>query len=94
MKLTTFGFAVFAIAIAAAPASALDITNYDDKEYNLTIISGQGDGAVTNLKIEAEGTLENLCEAGCTIKLDNGVTEHYSGEESIGIEEGELVTYE
>ena len=76
------------LLILVGPAYALTLTNRDGVERTLQITEG-GDEAVTyDLVITADETMEELCNEGCTIALENGIQESFDGDEDIYIERG------
>ena len=78
----------------AGQANALTLTNRDTVDQRVQITEG-GDEAVTHDKVvAADQTLDELCEDGCTIALENGEQESFEGYETVFIENGRFVIAE
>lgn len=79
--------------VAAQTAQALSITNRDTDEIAITVSEGESK-PVMNLTVKPGETLDNICATGCEISLANGATDTFEGEESILIEDGQLIISE
>ncbi len=83
---------VLAIGLAGASASAaVSITNRDDKEHKLTIIEEDGKTKADHV-LKGSGVLENVCKAGCVVRLNDSEEDEYEleGTEVVSIEDGYL----
>jgi len=78
------------ITAVATPASALTLTNNDDKTYEVTVTVGEGDASVTRHSLAKGQTLQDICNEGCTVRLDNDVEWEFEGNESVTITDGEF----
>lgn len=76
------------------PAQALDLTNRAGGAHHLQITEGDDETVPQDIVIAAGETLYGLCRQGCLIALENGSQESFGSEESIYIEDGDLVTGE
>ncbi len=76
----------------AGPVQALDLTNRAGGAHNLQITEGDEEAAPRDIVIAAGETLYGLCRQGCLIALENGSQESFGSEETIYIEDGDLVT--
>jgi hypothetical protein len=71
--------------VAASPAQALKLTNRDTTEQKMTI--QENNGSREQVLKPAE-TIEGFCNAGCTIKMQDGEEYEFDGNELVSIEEG------
>ena len=78
--------AILALA-AASPAQALKLTNRDATEQKLTI---QENSATREQVVKPSESLENFCNHGCTIQIQDGEEYEFDGDEIVSIEEGLL----
>jgi len=76
---------VFIGMAAASPAEALKLTNRDATEQKMTI--SENNGARDQILKPAE-TVDGVCSAGCTIKMQDGEEYEFDGNEIVSIEEG------
>ena len=83
------GLAVSAVLMSTLPASAVSVTNRDDKDYKLTVV--EGDAKVDHV-LKAAGVLEGVCPKGCIIRLGDSENDEYEleGTEVVSIEDGYL----
>lgn len=89
---TLFGLIVVSLALfAATQAEAFVLTNYDTARYEFTMKEGD---TTSEMTLEAEQTMTDLCEDGCTITLQNGEWGRYDGHESVYIQDGKLYVAE
>ena len=87
---TKLSFSALALlALLAAPANALTLTNSDDKTYEVSVVEGEGDGNAIILELQGGANVAEICENGCTIKIDNGVEMSFNGDEIVSIQDGE-----
>lgn len=91
-RLSTAALAV--LAMFAAPANALTLTNSDDQTYEVTVVHGEGDASATLIELQGGANVADICEDGCTIQLDNGVEMSFNGDEIVSIQDGEFVLAE
>lgn len=84
---------VAALAMLAGAAQAFTVTNRDANAQRLQITEPEGEGA-EEFTIEPDETLDEVCETGCTIILENGVKETFEGMETVYIEDGSFVLVE
>ena len=83
--------AAIVVQLVAGQAYAFTVTNRDLSEHSLQITEG-GDEAVTrDVVIAPDQTVDDLCEDGCTIVLDNGEQQSFEGYEEVYIEGGRFV---
>lgn len=83
-------FAACMVAVlTTTSASAVSVTNRDDKEYKLTVIEGD---AKQDHVLKPSGVLEAICPKGCIIRLNDSENDEYEleGPEVVSIEEGYL----
>ena len=75
--------------VCVASASAISVTNRDDKEHKLTII--EGDAKVDQV-LKPSGSIEGVCLKGCVIRLSDSENDEYEleGTEVVSIEDGYL----
>jgi len=70
-------------------ASAVTVTNRDDKEVKLTIIEGDArqDQALPPGKV-----IDGVCQKGCIVRLNDSDNDEYElqGSEAVSVEEGFL----
>ena len=88
---------LLSIALVAVPATmghALTLNNEDDVDYVLEVIAGVGDANVEMLELAAGGSLDDICNSGCTISLGNGNAYSFVGDEQVSIVDGEFVLSE
>lgn len=79
-----FGAAMMAIAGAVSAAS---VVNYDQIERKFTMIVGEQRRDYT---LEAGQTLQQVCESGCLIVMQDGMRIDLDGQEIAAIEEGKM----
>lgn len=83
------GAALILLALLA-PATAITITNLDEKEYKITIVEGEKQ---STHQLKGSQVLEGVCLKGCTIVIDDG-EDQYAVKEGeapgVVIQEGEL----
>ena len=70
-------------------ASAVTITNRDDKEAKISVIEGSGK---QDMVLPPSKVLEGVCQKGCIIRLNDSENDEYelSGSEIVSVEEGFL----
>lgn len=75
--------------VLATPASAVSLTNRDDRPYKVAITEGE---ARTEQALAPGGVLDGVCLAGCVLRLDNSSNDEYEleGPEIVSIEDGYL----
>jgi hypothetical protein len=84
---------VAAIAIVALlwvpSACASSITNRDEKDYKVTIITGE---ATKDHVLVPSAALEGICQKGCVIRLNDSDNDEYElqGSDVVSIEDGYL----
>ncbi len=86
--------AVFATLLLTGPSHALTLTNEDDTAYEVEVVLGVGDGGTEQYALEGGEMLADVCTEGCIVKLDNGVTQEFAGDEVIYIQDGKFVISE
>lgn len=79
----------FALLCLADSASAITVSNRDDKEHKLTIIEGE---VKKDLTLAPASVQENLCMKGCVVRLNDSENDEYEleGTEVVSIEDGYL----
>ena len=80
--------------LLAGQAHALTLTNRDAVEQRLQIVEGDEMPMTQDFVINANQTLDPICEEGCTIALENGEQNTFEGDEVVYIEDGRFVTDE
>ena len=75
-------------------AHALTLTNRDAAEQRLQIVDIDEMPVTQDVVINANQTLDALCEEGCTIALENGEQGTFDGDEVVYIEDGRFVIAE
>jgi hypothetical protein len=88
----TFAFfftAAATLAVASTSASAISITNRDDKDHKVTVIEGE---TKTDHALKATAVIENICLKGCVVRLNDSENDEYEleGTEVVSIEDGYL----
>ena len=75
--------------LAVTSASAITVTNRDDKEHKITVIEGE---AKKDHPLAANASLENICMKGCVVRLNDSENDEYEleGTEVVSIEDGYL----
>jgi hypothetical protein len=73
------------VLVAASPAQALKLTNRDATEQKMTIQENNG---ARDQALKPAETIEGFCNAGCTIKMQDGEEYEFDGNEIVSIEEG------
>jgi hypothetical protein len=70
-------------------ALASSITNRDDMDYKVTIVEGP---TTKHHILEPSGALQEVCERGCVVRLNDDQDEAYElkGSEVVVIEDGNL----
>ncbi len=71
-------------------AHALTLTNRDPVAHLVTIIEN-GEKVSRTYQFEPDQTLDDFCDMGCTIILENGAQEKFSGDEVLYLDGGRLV---
>ena len=79
--------------VLAWQAQAMTLTNRDTTDL-MVKITDTGDDAGQDLIIAANETLEDVCENGCTITLEDGQTLDFNGDEDVYIEGGRFIVAE
>jgi len=92
-RITALTAATMALFLAGQ-AQALTLTNRDLVEQRLVITEEGEEVATRDVVIEGNQTLDQFCEAGCTIALENGEQESFEGDENVVIQDGRLVILE
>ena len=80
--------------LLAGQAHALTLTNRDAVEQRLQIVEGDEMPVTQEVVISANQTLDPLCEEGCTIALENGEQNTFTGDEVVIIQDGHFVIAE
>lgn len=81
-------------ALFATPAAALTIVNDDEVTYTLDVNLGEGDSNKQQYELPFDHLLEDICDAGCTIQLNNGAQMEFTGHEYVTIKDGTFVIAE
>ena len=82
------------LATTAAAAQTFSLTNRDSGEQVLTITEGGDEPVEIDVIIHADETLHDFCSDGCVITLQSGEQASFEGDETVYIENGELVVAE
>ena len=82
---------MLAMLAGTGASAAVSITNRDDKEHKLTIIEEDGKTKADHV-LKGNGVLENVCKAGCVVRLNDSEEDEYEleGTEVVSIEDGYL----
>ena len=80
--------------LVISPAHALTLVNEDQATYTVEIIEGQGSAQPETYELQYDYMLAEICDAGCTIKLSNGITQGFAGHEYVTIRDGKFVATE
>ncbi len=91
MNYKRHGVALTLIMMLSSPTFALDLRNEDDVTYTVGIVEGQGDASADAIELQAGEELISICESGCTIRLNNGVEDNFTGDETVTIKDGDFV---
>lgn len=86
--------ALAAVAMSVTASNALTISNDDDVDYVLEVVEGVGDASVETIDLSAGQALEDICNSGCTITLNNGASNSFVGNEWVAIQNGQFVLAE
>jgi hypothetical protein len=79
--------------VLAWPAQAMTLTNRDATDL-MVKITDSGDGADQDLLLAANETIEDVCENGCTLILEDGQQADFNGDEDVYIEGGRFIIAE
>ncbi len=84
--------AIAASALAvllATDASAVSVTNRDDRDFKITVIEGD---AKEDHVLKPSEVLAGVCQKGCVIRLNDSENDEYllEGSEPVSIEDGNL----
>ena len=84
-----FVSAAATLAVSSTSASAISITNRDDKDHKITVIEGE---TKTDHALKATAVIENICLKGCVVRLNDSENDEYEleGNEVVSIEDGYL----
>ncbi len=84
-----FVSAAATLAVSSTSASAISITNRDDKDHKITVIEGE---TKTDHALKAAAVIENICLKGCVVRLNDSENDEYEleGTEVVSIEDGYL----
>lgn len=76
------------LVVASSPAMAMKITNSDEGEHTVTIVSGEKS---TEHKLAGGASVEDACESGCKVSVagTDGEFEAASGDELV-VSEGKV----
>lgn len=88
LKLLTATFGT--VALLTGAANALTLTNEDEAEYGVEVMLSQGDTEKQNYQLQGGGELADICNDGCTIKLENGAEQEFEGDEDVTIKDGKF----
>ncbi len=89
MSARVFAASVMAALLSASTASAVSVTNRDDREYKVTVIEGSSQ---QDHVLKPTQVIEGVCQKGCIIRLNDSKDDEYEldGSEVVSIEEGYL----
>lgn len=79
---------LFATAFINSDAFAVDLVNRDSGSYEVQVRYSRGEYSTS---IAPVNTIENICEERCTIEVKGSGTAQADSNDSVIIEEGELV---
>ena len=88
-----------AFVLFAGSADALTLTNRDADERHLRIMAVVDESAdadefagsgIQNVALKAGQTMEILCDRGCTVVLESGDEENFTGYEVVVLRNGRL----
>ncbi len=71
--------------LSVSPAQALQITNRDTEDHKMTMTEKDKS---RDIVVKPSEVLDNVCNAGCTIKMSDGEEYEFDGNELVSIEEG------
>ena len=77
---------------ASAPAEAFTLVNEDAETYEVEFVEGEGDSTVADIvELAPDYMIEDACENGCNIHLNNGVQGQFKEGQSVVIRGGKFV---
>ena len=84
-----FGLVILAALVGTDAASAVSVTNKDDKDQKLTVVEGD---AKADHVLKPNSSLDGVCLKGCVIRLGDSANDEYEleGTEVVSIEDGYL----
>lgn len=91
---TTAITAAALFGLLSAPASALTLINDDQDTYTIHVMIGEGDATNEKFELPYDHMMEDFCNEGCTIRLSNGASKHFVGDEVVLIQNGNFVVTE
>ena len=78
----------------SSQAGALELVNGDPAEHAIRITMAGKDASTVEMVLAQDETLSNICESGCTIELENGVSQSFEGTETVYVQDGQFVIAE
>ncbi len=89
MSVKMFAACALAALLWTSTASAVSITNRDDKDHKVTVVEGE---ARRDHSLKPSEVLDGVCQKGCIIRLNDSDSDEYEleGSEVVSIEEGYL----
>ena len=89
MKICGGAVSLLVCVLLSSPASAVSITNRDDRAHKVTVVDGANEQSHT---IAPLAVLEGVCIKPCVIRLNDSSDDEYEleGPEVVSIEEGFL----
>lgn len=89
MTLRLVTASTLAALLLTTAAQAVSVTNRDGQDHKVTIIEGD---AKADHVLKPDAVLQDICQKGCLIRLDDSSDDPYEleGSEVTSIEEGQL----
>lgn len=85
MARSVYAFTCLALLLAAPEADALQLTNRDAADHKIAVTEKAGSREIV---VKPAEVVEDLCAAGCTMKMTDGEEYEFDGNEVVSIEEG------
>ena len=85
MNFTKVMLSVGVMAMLSGPVMALEVVNEDDKPYKVLVVQGEQTAEIT---VESKGVVEDICNDGCTLQLEDGSQIKVKGSETVSIDDG------
>lgn len=85
MARSVYAFTCLALLLSAPQAHALQLTNRDTADHKIAVTEKAG---TREIVVKPAEVVEDLCAAGCTMKMTDGEEYEFDGNEVVSIEEG------
>ena len=88
-------FVLLAVSLLfSSPVQALSLVNEDEATYVVELVFGEGDDNKDVYDLPYDHIIEDVCAAGCVIRLSNGKEKSFAGDEYVTIKNGAFVVTE